>query len=349
METATYILFIVLAFYFFAQGRQALAFAMAGLCMLTRLDGAMVVAVLAAVAWWRDGRFPWRPLIAPVVVNAAWLGFAWIYFGFPLPNSFLAKQFHTDHHFSHWMVHVAAMTSPTLWLLALVGLAAVMLSRRDANVESTSLVSVLRNSELLPLLLWACGYILAYTVSELEEYLWYVAPLIVALVLFAANGAGWIADRIFAGGGVAGRRFAAPAVVAIALLPALDAIHQPFAYAGLEAARHEGALYAVAHVPKNAVIASAGIGMVGWYTNNPIIDAAGLVSPEVLHRFPRPFFYHSFAAIAVNQKPEYLFDAAEADVGWPPSVQANYHRVATFATRPQYSDFYKDFVLWKRN
>jgi arabinofuranosyltransferase len=70
----------------------------ASLALLNRLDTAPLVGPLVAVAYWRSGattreRFEacWPALLGGVLLLCAWFGFATIYYGYPLPNTWYAK------------------------------------------------------------------------------------------------------------------------------------------------------------------------------------------------------------------------------------------------------------------
>jgi arabinofuranosyltransferase len=70
----------------------------AALALLNRLDVAPLIGPLVAIAWWRSGATTRERLAAcrrGLIVGAAlllgWFGFATIYYGYPLPNTWYAK------------------------------------------------------------------------------------------------------------------------------------------------------------------------------------------------------------------------------------------------------------------
>lgn len=70
----------------------------ASLALLNRLDTAPLVGPLVAVAWWRSGSTTRERLdacrlglIVSVSLLLGWLGFATLYYGYPLPNTWYAK------------------------------------------------------------------------------------------------------------------------------------------------------------------------------------------------------------------------------------------------------------------
>lgn len=65
-------------------------FLLMALAFLTRMDHALLLLPAALMAWWRT-RFSVRVLVPAVGLVAAWFAFATFYFGYPLPNTFIAK------------------------------------------------------------------------------------------------------------------------------------------------------------------------------------------------------------------------------------------------------------------
>jgi hypothetical protein len=232
------------------------------------------------------------------------------------------------------MVGEITSLAPLYLLLALVGVACALRTPRARPV--------------LALLLWWELYVVAYTVAQLQEYNWYIPPMLVPLIFFAAYGAGEVVGACRA---LPGRRgLLAVALCATVALPSVRTNWLQFTApgdCGAEQARYTGARYAAAYVPRDATIASGSIGMVGWFTDNPIVDYAGLVSPKTLSRYPTPYMYYSLQAVAARGQAAYIFDGLTATAwGWPPAVQRSYHVVARFTHS---CNFITDFLLWQRD
>ena len=65
--------------------------ALAALCMLNRLDLALLVGPAVAVEAWRMGRSAWRPLAIGLLPLVAWEAFSMFYYASPVPNTAYAK------------------------------------------------------------------------------------------------------------------------------------------------------------------------------------------------------------------------------------------------------------------
>lgn len=336
METATYIFFIALSFYLFITGYENLSFLVASFCLLIRLDGAAVLLSLTIISWWRQKAFPYTNLLIPVLLIGLWFGFSYTYFGSVFPNSLLAKQYHTNHDLiSSWMLSETMRVSPLYWFLALSG---VYLALRKVE------------SKLLPIAIWAGVYLFAYSVAEIEGYPWYFTPILLCIMFAAAYGLGGIVLAISSDKPYHNTQLIMGCVLlVIGILPVLrTASREPFGYGILEKARYDGAVYAANHIPKDATIVAGGIGMIGWFTNNRIIDALGLVSPETLPIVPKPHIINALEAVTIEYKPSYVFDSQYSNVGqphWPQVFTDCYREVARF---PHNSPQFTDFVLWER-
>lgn len=336
METAAYILLILLSFYLFSAEHHRTAFLVGGLCMLMRLDGALVLVVLAAAYGWKYRSWPTRELIIPVALNALWLGFAQIYFGLAPPHSMLAKQYQTGQKlFSFWVLDQIMVNSYFYWFLAVLGAAFAVLKSKDTG--------------LYPLIIWLGGYIFAYSVSQLGQFQWYYTPPLVALSIFAAYGIFKIIAVLPVSDGK--RVIVTGMICLIGFLPVFRATWAgsqatAFKASGIERARYDGASFAAAYIPRDATIAAGGVGMIGWFTPNYVFDYAGLVSPQVLSDKLPPASDYALEYMVIKYQPQYVFDAVPAKIGWPQVLRQDYRVVRTFPHRYQK---FTEFVLWERN
>ncbi len=92
METALYLMLIFLALLAarLPTARWTTGLIL-GLVATTRYDGLVVGLVVLLWCWSRGRRLPWREAVAFGAVLGAWLLFATLYFGSPLPNTLAAK------------------------------------------------------------------------------------------------------------------------------------------------------------------------------------------------------------------------------------------------------------------
>lgn len=202
--------FVLLAFALFVlmerRGEWAAGFAM-GLLAIHKADlipvsGAMLVAYAILIR-----RIPLRAIVIAAVISAIWYGFAWIYFGAPVPNSFLTKALHQNdfvniidwrwfgstvyYRFDHWI----------LSLLAVLGL---LRARKG----------------FAPLLIFMLGLLVvhlgAYTIKHpFEPYDWYCMPSLYVLLILACVGVANVGESVQKLSG--GRQLAGALVVCLLL------------------------------------------------------------------------------------------------------------------------------------
>jgi hypothetical protein len=333
METPIYCLLIIATFWKLAQKRSFEPVLLATLAALTRLDGLALLVVALSYVVWTTRRIPWREAMIPVVLLGGWGIFCLAYFGHLLPQSFTAKQNHTNHaFFNPWMIQ-AIYVNATLAVFAIAGL-----------------IACWRNTLLLPLLAWFACYVCAYSFASLQGYPWYISPATLAEVAIASCGAAAILER------VARSRFRAWKIgavlaaieMAIFLFPGemspLGPAPQGVIWSNLnesDQARFDGSRRAMAMVKPGDTVAALGIGMIGWFTNAAIVDPCGLVTPAMVRRFPEPFFINALSYSVSTYRPDFVF---ETFADWPQVIRQNYKVV----DKVKFGGGGDPFTLWKR-
>jgi hypothetical protein len=105
--------------------------------------------------------------------------------------------------------------------------------------------------------------------------------------------------------------------------------------------RYDAAHWLRDNLPRNAVIVSGGIGQVGYFTQNYILDASGLVSPQVITNIP--WAWPRFLPYIIEHyRPEYVFEAFP-DV--PAYMKDDYSIVRTWEVG---DSFFQRFYLFRR-
>ena len=275
--------------------RDGLLFGMvAALATLTRPEGLLLAGLgglaLLAAHYRRPGRLlAWglAAALAFALVLTPYVTYNYGLTGGLLPDTAAAKQAeyapllalsYVDR-LIRMLYPLAAGVLPLL----LPGIVAYLLVRRRAPVAW---------AELLPVL-WPLALIALYAARLPANYQHgrYVIPAIPGLVVAGVVGSAWLLAR--ARWSLAGRvltRSLALAAVAVLLVFAL--VLGPGAYrqdVGLvQQEMVTSAHWIAANVPSDALLAVHDIGAVGYFAPRPLLDLAGLVSPEVAPRMGDP-------------------------------------------------------------
>ncbi|MCB0076266.1 MAG: hypothetical protein KDD73_02510 [Anaerolineales bacterium] len=282
METPLLAAALLFSTWLAARGKAVAAGLLAGLLPLIRPEGAAMIPLLALWLAATSGQRRWQRLArysgAVALPLALWTLYALPRFGNVLPNSALAKLGQGqgwpglnfgERLIEQWLPTVALLfgSGPwlsLLWPLALVGLLAL----------------VWRRSALLLLVAWAAIFTAVYTLLGAPGYWWYGIPVLVTLQLLAAVAVEALAEQ---------RRTvvrAAQAALAVALVAA-------FALFSVRAIRAEGgdpraapyravATWMTENTSADRTLAHVEIGYLGFYSENPIVDLAGLTDPRLL-------------------------------------------------------------------
>jgi len=325
METPLYMACIVLAFYCYAREKLFQATIFCALCFLIRFDGLAVGFAMMVVYGFHEKRIPWKHLLLFLVLTLPWLLFSMFYFGSIFPNSFLAKRLHDSSHVRTWMIDW--LFNEPLLVLAVFG--AIIGLTRKRKVEAA-------------LLFWMLCYATAFAFSDLYGHKWYRSPLCIPLVIFAAIGVRRVVPLLPISSGA--RKIAAVVLVTVLLIPDLYSTgiklsDGTYGEIPVEDTRYQAVHWIKENVEKDAVIASSGIGHLGYLTGNYILDTAGLVSPQVVQKEGASDF---FQFGITTFKPPYIFQAM---TGIPAFLKKDYEIVNRWKTGDK---IFPQFVLLKR-
>ncbi|MGE5263332.1 MAG: hypothetical protein ACM3S0_08120, partial [Acidobacteriota bacterium] len=328
METPLYVCLIVFSFYFFATDSLYLFAVLAALCALTRLDGLGVGIAGFATYWLIRRRLPGKAVALYVACLLPWALFSYYYFGSISPNALIAKQVHNDYRITFWIIDW--LSGQPLTPFAIVGAGAMIAAPLTRKVG-------------LLLVTWLLGYVTAYSLARISFYAWYVTPLTAALAILAAVGILTILKTVFHGRAIQGILLAV--LIIFLVLPDFRLVQRRLrGDVGIEKAdqvRYDAAHWLRDNLPRSAVIVSGGIGQVGYFTQNYILDASGLVSPQVITDIP--WTWPRFLPFIIEHyRPEYVFEAFP-DV--PDYMKDDYSIVRTWEVG---DSFFQRFYLFRR-
>ena len=299
METPLYMALILGTFAALAYDRDLLAAFLAGLTVVTRLDGLAVPAALFPALLLRRRAIPWRAALLFTVTAAPWFVFSYAYFGSIFPHSMTAKQGHAADAGTarSWMLFRFAgpepLTPHALLGLALAGIVAVFnAGALRPGDEAADPARPARRAALLALLLWFALYLAAYTAVRIDYYEWYMAPLYPVLAIFVGAGLNaflaLLTPRTAPGAPAWRARTAQVVLAALALvglfwLPASQAhewqgVTRDY-IAHIEGGRVRAAQWLREHAAPDASLYTGFIGHVGYGHTLYVYDGAGLVTP----------------------------------------------------------------------
>ena len=263
---------------------------------MVRPDGLIALAIIVTRVGWRQRRVPWLALAGAVLALVAWFGGLWLYFGTPVPDTLAAKQ--AQRLSGLWN---ALGTDLGLWVLSLSAFPTPFMPPRTVGGFTAFLALAIGGLCLLPwrrqwwgVAAWPLLAVLAYRQMRLPFYHWYAVPPLVLLAIGAGVSVEAIAGlitRLVAPLRLGPERRArfAPAVTmatgAIVTLAvaapmarhALD-IHATFPWSG-ERSYIEIGRWLARETPPGASVGYVEVGFIGYYSQRPMIEPFGLVTP----------------------------------------------------------------------
>nr|ART39085.1 H510 [uncultured bacterium] len=343
METPLYVALMLSAFLAAFSGSIRLSLTLSALVALTRLDGLAVLAVVACYHTLQERRLPaWRELVPALVVLGAWLSYAFIQFGSPLPASGVAKLVHGEgvaggfDVLSEFFMRLAApfvaferLTLLGLGLAVLVAPVAIMRHgppRRDLGLLGA----------------WLTLYFAGYIILNPPEFAWYYGPPAVVASFLA-----WaLFERL------AGRAsFVLPALALLILVFVAIGHRRDAPYDSTYDDYWVAGAWLREHSDEDDIIAAYEIGIIGYVSDRKIVDILGLTEPSA-----RPYIAKGDFGWAVRElEPDFVFAHAPAD--WPvtdaiysvPGFDEAYRLVARYQLVPRFPALgVADYLLFER-
>lgn len=347
MEAHLFSLLLVGSVAFAAAGRPVTSGLTAGLCALTRGEGLLLLPLLVPAVRARACGDPGlgtpaaRRLLRTAAAVAAgalvvllpWALYAERAFGSPLPGTLSAKLAQASS--GYWQPFAADLLwrwlplwsgawgrveqawAHPIWLLTAFGLVRGLRRDRWAAILAA----------------WSLTYVLAYACLGVPSYPWYSLSVLFVLQVLAALGAARLApDGSTRWAGAARRAASATAIAWLVLGAAFGRVEsvrsdegdpRARSYLGLASWLRQGA-------PSEASVAFMEVGYIGYFAPQPIVDLAGLVTPDVVPDVRRG----DFAAGFYRHRPDlfvYLpeFDWALEAIRSDPRFAREYEPVAT--------------------
>jgi hypothetical protein len=295
--------------------------------MICRLDAGLLAAVLGLELWRSKRRFPWAFALAGLLPLAAFLGWLHTELGAVIPHTMSAKQSelkllaeapsYTAREW-RWLRRDLSWTGG-LTLLALALWAVAEAVRRRRSIPGGRLAAVLG--------FWLLAHEAAYRLLGVPFAPWYHVPLVNGFLAAAALGALLLASRFLRG-------TVLPVIAAaVLLLPVLipSGIWVTRQWGRPPDPRWAGYVEAARIIRQTGgSVAAVEIGFLGYFSDTPVLDLMGLVSPAALEARQRG----DLAGLVARQRPDYLLDVALfrpqvlAPILADPRIAAEYQEVA---------------------
>lgn len=286
METPLYALLLLLCVVLYTQQRWNWLPLALCLLLLTRFEGGLLAAV---IAWQmlRRRQWPrWQSFLPAVALFALYLALNLHFYGQALPSSASAKFYHGwSGYWGRWptafLKYAKALAAPLkiFFVLAPPALWLAWRGSRSAFLRAW-------NPIVLP---FCIGLFAFYVLCNLPGYLWYFAPFVLFLLVYAAQG-------------LPRTRIAHALTAASLAFTLTGGSYVLYRSSNIFSQYRTLAAWIVANTPPDATIATAEIGTLGWYCPNPIIDIVGLTTPKnAVH-----LLHHDTTSWLAEDKPDYI-------------------------------------------
>ncbi|HET9252398.1 MAG TPA: hypothetical protein VFP58_09790 [Candidatus Eisenbacteria bacterium] len=339
METPLVLLLVIASFH--ALARTLLHGASAwpggvllGLATLARPE-CWILVMLALVSAWTGVRVrrsrAWAGIVGgTALVTVPWLALAWTWFHRLTPNTSAAKA--------------GVLLDPALGLSALqtslrallatdafaIGFAVVSLAM--AGPALFRIESPARRAFWTFVFLWPVALVLGYAVGGVQVVSRYLVPAAPSLILIGTAAAWWCAPELLSVrrkivgkppvSGAESPRVRAASVLALVVLATaqnvavtarLSAPHARRHTAGLLASLGQLGVWARTSTARGTLFAVSDIGAFGYYSDRPVLDLFGLVTPAMAPVTVREGYDAVVARLLYEGigRPEYLVDRAQ--------------------------------------
>ncbi len=320
LEVALFAFLTVTSLYRLRRGKSGEALLYAAFAALTRPEGALLFLAIVGLIYFQRRRVAIIDWLLALVPLAAWVVFASLYFGSPVPNSMVAKAGLYGHDpipLLHRLAQMLSLTNAAGWLLWIGALLAVIFGR---NQRSRLLV-------LVGIILVIALPIAAFS---LRIFFWYPAPLLPLLIILAVCGISSLSSRFSSMQDSRRMKLAVAVVVVLLLVIAVPVLAKRAV--GLQAEMQwyrkthiAAAEYLNAHARPDETVIAEDIGHFGYHYRGRIVDRDGLVTPQ---------------AIPYNKTQRYFEFIDSVDADWL-LLAVMHHPSSTLREQPRFLENYR--------
>ena len=310
METFLTMMLALMCLCFYVNGRLLAASLACSFAVLARPDALLLAVVLMSYHFMRYRRLPAvRMIFAFLLPILIWVTFTLVYFGNPIPSTLWAKLAQTEA--GLWGTGPVFFKGLLFWcfwrsggivgsgiiVALLLGLVVLILRYKQW--------SILRHPVFHLILLWNLVYFVVYgLILKAPAYSWYYTPLALGITLIITLPVEGL-YRLLSNSNTAKNRILLPAIYLVLVLAGLWV---PFILSQAPLSRQyktyrQAAEWLNVNAEKGSSVGAGDIGIVRYfYEKGPVIDAAGLVDPEIAEHVRQ----HDFYWYVHQHQPDYL-------------------------------------------
>jgi len=318
-ETTLYLFFCLGAFSWYARKRYNLTAIFIALAILTRPDGVLAAAILFIhYVVHRRQSIPWRAMGLFLAITLPWFLFSTLYFGSPIPVTLAAKQ-------QQGAMTISQSFAPGILTILGWGYTSRFQYWFAAGLAILGLLSILRmNRQWALFLSWTVLYFAAFSVLGVSRYFWYYVPLIPGVIIAAGLGADTIHAFLvhrFPRLRPHINLFSFALIIMILFLQFEHLLHlskHPDKRVKIYQAVGE---WVHSNTENNEWVGTLEVGIIGFYSNRPMIDFAGIIQPEIArHLTPNATYEDSAIWATQTYRPDYLI----LNPAWFPQLMENF-------------------------
>jgi hypothetical protein len=310
-ETPLYIALCLACFVFYWRSNYTLTAVFCALAVLTRPDGVLVPVILAAdFLLSRRRPIPWKPILIFCLLALPWFIFAWVYFGDPIPATLAAKQrqgmMAISQGFGAGLLTVIRTYYQTWYYAILAGFACLGIA-----------YLFLHSRRWWSFIAWPVIYFIAFMLLGMTRYFWYYATLLPGLIVLVGMGLtsmDQIIEHMIAKASNLNsltrnlRRFA---IISLLVILGIFQAAQLITLSENGDPRYKiyraVGIWIRNHSLSDASVGALEVGIMGYYSERPMIDFAGLIQPEITSSIDNHTTYADLANVAVKRfQPDYL-------------------------------------------
>ncbi|MDP2936834.1 MAG: hypothetical protein Q8O86_10135 [Dehalococcoidia bacterium] len=283
METNFYMALALGSVGLLISGKSLWAAALLALATLTRMDAITLAAPLLLYQIIMTRRFPYRETLIYAGLCIPWFVFSMTFFGSLFPNTLAAKTAQLS--LGWFSTFLPGATDYFQWAFEPAAIRVLLLALLLLGLAQ----GIIKDRFLLPVIGWGLLYVLSYQKLAVPFYHWYLAPAIPAVLFSVALGLNKCLELLRQ----QNRTLTSALVVVLLSAPfwtsslARDGEMLRSGPDGRMGLYREVGEWLDINAGSGAVVEAMEIGVIGYYSKLPIVDFAGLTSPQVAKRLER--------------------------------------------------------------